>query len=76
MYLKDNKCIPKDSKLFELNPLLSQERLLLVQDRLQKTTMQFSVKHLIVIHSMNKLSELIVRDAHQKENIRHFRTNL
>ena len=66
MSTKENKRIPRDSKFSALNPLLSQEGLLLVRGRLQESEMQFSIRHPIMIPSKHKLSGLIVRDAHEK----------
>ncbi|KFM63037.1 hypothetical protein X975_02648, partial [Stegodyphus mimosarum] len=64
--LRENKHIPKNSKLFDLNPILSDEGLLLVRGRLQKSNLLFNNKHPIVIPSKHKLSELIIRDAHER----------
>ncbi|XP_054713877.1 uncharacterized protein LOC129223335 [Uloborus diversus] len=64
--LKQEHQISRNSKIRELNPFLSEEGILLVGGRLQKSTLSFYEKHPIIIPSKTHFTEILVRDAHEK----------
>ena len=64
--LKNNKKIESKSKLVQLNPFLDATGLLRVGGRLQHSELPFNTKHPYILPSDCKLSELIVRDSHER----------
>ncbi|XP_054706713.1 uncharacterized protein LOC129216520 [Uloborus diversus] len=64
--LKQEHQINRNSKIRELNPFLSEDGILLVGGRLQKSTLSFYEKRPIIVPSKTHFTEIVVRDAHEK----------
>lgn len=56
----------KEYNLLQINPMLSEESLLLIRGRLQKSNSPIYEKHPIVIPAKHKLTEITVKDLHEK----------
>ncbi|GBM34821.1 hypothetical protein AVEN_208028-1 [Araneus ventricosus] len=64
--LKNNKSLPRDSKLLCLNPFLDSNGVLRVTGRLGKSThLSTFEKHPIILPSKTKLTELLIWDSHK-----------
>ncbi|XP_073961651.1 uncharacterized protein [Choristoneura fumiferana] len=64
--LQTNKQVRHDSKLKSLNPYLDDEKILRVGGRLKHTTLSEDSKNPIILDNKNRLTFLLVADAHQK----------
>ncbi|GBM13210.1 hypothetical protein AVEN_187982-1 [Araneus ventricosus] len=65
--LKNNKSLPRDSKLLCLNPFLDSNGILRVTGRLGKSThLSTFEKHSIILPSKTKLTELLIWDSHKR----------
>ncbi|GFR05940.1 integrase catalytic domain-containing protein [Trichonephila clavata] len=64
--LEENKNLPKDSKIRDLNPFLNEKGILRISGRLQQSTLSYHEKHPILIPAKNRFTELLVKDAHEK----------
>ncbi|GBM23688.1 hypothetical protein AVEN_187976-1 [Araneus ventricosus] len=65
--LKNNKSLPRDSKLLCLNPFLDSNGILRVTGRLGKSThLSTFEKHPIILPSKIKLTELLIWDSHKR----------
>ncbi|GBN71528.1 hypothetical protein AVEN_112953-1 [Araneus ventricosus] len=65
--LKNNKSLPRDSKLLCLNPFLDSNGILRVTGRLGKSThLSTFEKHPIILPSKTKLTELLIWDSHKR----------
>lgn len=64
--IKSGLLIPKSSKLYELNPFLSEEGLLRLGGRLQKSSLSYHERHPIIIPSKLHFTDLLIRDAHER----------
>jgi len=64
--LRENRVIPSDSSLRQLNPLLDRDGLLRVGGRLRYAELPYNTKHPLVLSHHSKLTDLIVL------HIRHF----
>ena len=58
--------ILKNSKIYDLNPFLSDEGVLRVGGRLQKSSLSFQERHPVIIPSKHHFSNLLIRDAHER----------
>jgi hypothetical protein len=65
--LKNNKTIRKDSKLIALSPFLSKEGLIRVGGRLTHAPINFNQKFPIVLPANHYITELIVRQEHERQ---------
>ncbi|GFY73677.1 uncharacterized protein TNIN_429181 [Trichonephila inaurata madagascariensis] len=64
--LKENKSLPKDSKILELNPFLNERGITRISERLHQSTLSYHEKHPILIPTKIRFTELLVKDAHEK----------
>ncbi|GFY57571.1 integrase catalytic domain-containing protein [Trichonephila inaurata madagascariensis] len=64
--LKENKNLPKDSKIRELNPFLNERGIVRISGRLHQSTLSYHEKHPILIPAKIRFTELLVKDAHEK----------
>ncbi|GFQ94591.1 integrase_H2C2 domain-containing protein [Trichonephila clavata] len=64
--LEENKNLPKDSKIRDLNPFLNEKGILRISGRLQQSTLSYHKKHPILIPAKIRFTELLVKDAHEK----------
>ncbi|XP_045767032.1 uncharacterized protein LOC123868524 [Maniola jurtina] len=58
--------VPKRSQLRKLCPILDQNGILRVGGRIQKSQVDYDVRHLIILPAKSHLSRLIIVDAHQR----------
>jgi hypothetical protein len=65
--LRNNKTIRKDSKLIALSPFLSKEGLIRVGGRLTHAPINFKQKFPIVLPANHYITELIVRQEHERQ---------
>ncbi|XP_068896106.1 uncharacterized protein [Tenebrio molitor] len=65
--LKNNKTIREDSKLIALSPFLSKEGLIRVGGRLTHAPINFNQKFPIVLPANHYITELIVRQEHERQ---------
>ncbi|XP_054717305.1 uncharacterized protein LOC129226700 [Uloborus diversus] len=64
--LKAKKKIPKESNIFQLNPVLSEEGVLLVRGRLQKSNLTFHGRHPIIIPDKHLFTSLVIKDSYER----------
>ncbi|GFY62146.1 integrase catalytic domain-containing protein [Trichonephila inaurata madagascariensis] len=64
--LKENKNLPKDSKIRELNPFLNERGIVRISRRLHQSTLSYHEKHPILIPAKIRFTELLLKDAHEK----------
>ncbi|XP_072932542.1 uncharacterized protein [Epargyreus clarus] len=64
--VKENKNLPKGSKLKTLNPFLDNDGVLRVGGRLSHSRLNINKKHPIIIPRQSHLTELIISDAHKQ----------
>ncbi|GFT34985.1 integrase catalytic domain-containing protein [Trichonephila clavipes] len=64
--LKENKNLPKDSKIRELNPFLNERGFVMISGKLHQSTLSYHEKHPILIPAKVRFTEFLVKDAHEK----------
>ncbi|GFQ86184.1 integrase catalytic domain-containing protein [Trichonephila clavata] len=64
--VKQRKSISRNSKLFSLNPVMSEDGLLCLGGRLQKSDFNFYEKHPLILSSKSRFSQLLIMREHQR----------
>ncbi|GBM08427.1 hypothetical protein AVEN_240592-1, partial [Araneus ventricosus] len=64
--IKDHKSVVRSSKLFSLNPILTEDGLLCLGGRLQKSDFNFHEKHTLILPSKSRFSQLLISREHQR----------
>ena len=64
--LKFGQMILKDSKIYDLNPFLSNEGVLRLGGRLQKSSLSFQEEHPVIVPSKNHFINLLIRETHER----------
>ncbi|GBN02759.1 hypothetical protein AVEN_65561-1, partial [Araneus ventricosus] len=64
--IKDHKSVVRSSKLFSLNPILTEDGLLCLGGRLQKSDFNFHEKHPLILPSKSRFSQLLISREHQR----------
>ncbi|GFR19592.1 integrase catalytic domain-containing protein [Trichonephila clavata] len=64
--VKQRKSISRNSKVFSLNPVMSEDGLLCLGGRLQKSGFNFYEKHPLILSSKSRFSQLLIMREHQR----------
>ncbi|GBM58857.1 hypothetical protein AVEN_87150-1 [Araneus ventricosus] len=64
--LKHHKSVTRSSKLFSLNPMMTEDGLLCLGGRLQKSDFNFHEKHPLILPTKSRLSQLLIIREHQR----------
>ena len=59
------KCLPKNSSLIPLNPIL-QGNLICVGERANSEKIQYACKNQVIISKLHPISKLVIKDCHEK----------
>ncbi|GBL92650.1 hypothetical protein AVEN_123814-1 [Araneus ventricosus] len=63
--IKHHKSVTRSSKLFSLNPMMTEDGLLCLGGRLQKSDFNFYEKHPLILPTKSRLSQLLIMREHE-----------
>ncbi|GBN78670.1 hypothetical protein AVEN_260252-1, partial [Araneus ventricosus] len=64
--IEHHKSVTRSSKLFSLNPMMTEDGLLCLGGRLQKSDFNFHEKHPLILPTKSRLSQLLIIREHQR----------